>query len=1116
MPIEDAKQKIDIARVDPNQFTSNRLGLGQANTAIPTDVEHFLNKQKGLNESSYTFGEAVTQALSIDNLAVSSVKSFLQPDFEIDYNYTLTKEQYNQIEKYPEHMRAAFLEAKSEDHFFDIQRQADERLEIERELDNMGWQGFSARMIAGITDPVAVGLAFASGGFAAPMVYGGKIARISRMARNGLIVGTENAIIESALVATDPLKNPDDIRYAMYAGFGLGGFAGAFTRTKFRDLDEAQYELTRIATKAQEDQQINELMELANKTGGDVDETIKRRRRLIQDDPKNKYNFTETSDSTALSPLDVENPEAVKKTFFQNVFDKIPRFSMFSSGIQSPDFEVRKFFELSMPDPVKGAGGDTMVEFKERIVRQVSYDFNKTRDIARGSFFKILPKGYSNIQREEMFNEIIADIIEFPERAKTYKYITPEMVQHANLGSRALDEILNVVAASGREGWSDISKARLTNYFPHTHSNVKVLQAIDEYGIDAVEKIYANALESIRPDIDESLFKRMIKGIVRRVSSQEYRGKENMFSRGFQGTDQAGMREFLEEIGLTNKQIDEVMSKFKKPDGNTLDPNARRRLPFDINIKTDVSSVKDGSVKSLGLRDLMDRNAERVISKYVNQVAGAAAMARFGNFKNNKELNNFLNKIRRRAATNPAYKNSEDHIEIMEVVSANLLGRQNPLEKTDAQSVKIRRILRMIGDYNFLRLFGQVGFAQGAELFGALGEVGWKTSLRTMPQLNDIMNRLKSGELNLDDPLLRELDAYGVTVGMDKFMNSPTARLEADGDMLMDDAGTMFNAAEVGFGKGKRAVADISFLNPMTMLSQIWGAKALSSKIAEQIIGVSKTAAKKNYHKSLKIGDQVRYKQLGWTENQFNNIARNITKHSKFENGYLKAMNLDSWDVSARSAYLVGINRWIDRVVQRTDLASMNKWFTKDFVKLLIQFRTFSLAAYEKQLLNGLYTLSETRGKDFETWSRFTSSMVGASTFAATQIYINSFGLRDRDEYLEEKLSAENLAKIGFLRSSWSTLIPAVAGTAYSFVSEDDLFGYGRNTELSSSLVSGIPSVDLIDNLFSGTRMMTKMVTDPDYQPSQSQLKKVLSIIALHNALGIKNVNNMIVDNFAK
>ena len=181
---------------------------------------------------------------------------------------------------------------------------------------------------------------------------------------------------------------------------------------------------------------------------------------------------------------------------------------------------------------------------------------------------------------KEMFNEIIADIIEFPERARTYKYITPEMVQHANLGSRALDEILNVVAASGREGWSDISKARLTNYFPHTHSNVKVLQAIDEYGIDAVERIYANALESIRPDIDEALFKRMITGIVRRVSSQEYRGKENMFSRGFQGTDQAGMREFLEEIGLTNKQIDEVMSKFKKPDGNTLDPNARRRLPF--------------------------------------------------------------------------------------------------------------------------------------------------------------------------------------------------------------------------------------------------------------------------------------------------------------------------------------------------------------------------------------------------------------------------------------------------------------------------------------------------------------------------------------------------------
>ena len=127
-------------------------------------------------------------------------------------------------------------------------------------------------------------------------------------------------------------------------------------------------------------------------------------------------------------------------------------------------------------------------------------------------------------------------------------------------------------------------------------------------------------------------------------------------------------------------------------------------------------------------------------------------------------------------------------------------------------------------------------------------------------------------------------------------------------------------------------------------------------------------------------------------------ISKNIKQHAKFENSYLKSLGLDDWSVEARSSFTVGLNRWIDKIAaQQTDLATMNKWFTTDFAKLLTQFRTFSLQAYEKQLLNGIYTLHQTRGKDFETWSRFFSSTLMAGLFYTTQIYINSFGLTYND-----------------------------------------------------------------------------------------------------------------------
>jgi hypothetical protein len=460
----------------------------------------------------------------------------------------------------------------------------------------------------------------------------------------------------------------------------------------------------------------------------------------------------------------------------------------------------------------------------------------------------------------------------------------------------------------------------------------------------------------------------------------------------------------------------------------------------------------------------------------------------------------------------------ENELDILKVINASFIGRQNPLETVMGSSDRTRRVMRLIGDYNFLRLFGQVGFAQGSELGSVLGEVGWSTALRTMPELKNIMNRFISGKVAFNDPLLKELDAAGgLNLGLDRFMNSPSARLEGSEDFLSLDKSNVLNNLEIISAKAKRFVADVSLQNPMTSTTQIMGAKALTSKIAENMIVLSDIHKTTDIYKFLKLGDQVRYRQLGWTENQFNEISKNIKQHAKFENSYLKSLGLDDWSVEARSSFTVGLNRWIDKIAaQQTDLATMNKWFTTDFAKLLTQFRTFSIQAYEKQLLNGIYTLHQTRGKDFETWSRFFSSTLMSGLFYTTQVYINSFGLRDREEYLKEKLSASNIGRVSFLRSSWSSLLPLGASTiAYPFTS-DDIFGYGRNTELSADLLSGIPTFNLFSNIIGSTRTLSKTITDPTYEPSEREIRNGLSLFILHNGLGIKNVNNMVVDYFAK
>ena len=246
-------------------------------------------------------------------------------------------------------------------------------------------------------------------------------------------------------------------------------------------------------------------------------------------------------------------------------------------------------------------------------------------------------------------------------------------------------------------------------------------------------------------------------------------------------------------------------------------------------------------------------------------------------------------------------------------------------------------------------------------------------------------------------------------------------------------------------------------------------------------------------------------------KDEFNRIADQIKKHSVYKDGKYQGMGLEDWTPEARANYNVGMQRFIDRVVQRNDVGTLSRFFTTDYTRILTQFRTFTLGSYTKQLMNRLYVLAETRGKDYHTYAAFISSMVGASQFYAVQQYLNSFGRDDRQKFLEKRLSVENLAKVGFMRSSWSSLIPGAIDTAMSPFTENLPFSYGRTTDLASQFLSGIPTFNLFNTTRDTIRTGVKLAFT-DYQASKRDVQQFLSLIALQNALIIKNVNNIIVD----
>jgi len=1108
-PLEEKSDKIE--------FTVDKMGLSNPAQTIPTDVDYFIRKQKGELESKFTWSEALAKSFEIDNLVGSFINNFGKEDgYDIDFDFVPSKELVDRIDKYPEYIRDAFYDAKSESHFYDIEKQVQERLATEAEISKLGWKGFGARMVAAVADPAAIALSVATipfGGYGAYATIPSKIMRIKRALKFGAIVGGENAIIEAGLVGMDKYKNPIDIQYAALAGFTLGSPAGwigrvnAKTNAVPKEIVTSYKKLDNAAEKYKQALELQEIQEFATKNNLELNPNFVKNKRMILNKEANSMN-----------PKVVDDPRNAPGdgSYWEEKFKKTHlRFDISSQLNRSPDPIVRRFRETFVNDPVVGnTKGDTAIDWKNRTQYQTMYDYMNYREIALRSFknanrdvsFK------SQFDIEEKFEALMSDLKEFPERFTGSKEITPEMNKLSAFATKAFDDTLDVVAQTGREGWDEIAGRRVPNYIPHVHSPSKVMRAIDVYGQDQVELVFAHALRDMKGDLGNKVFSRMIKRIVGKISNSRYYGQETDLARAFQGSNTAVIREFLEGLDLTQEQVQAILNKIQKGSGNTLDPNAKTRLPFQLNERIDIKNNKTGTIDSLSVKDLTDRNLTRLLKRYNQQVLGAAAMARFGNFKNNKEYVDFLKDVKERGEANPKYKNIYRDVENIEVIVSSLTGKQSPLERNGDPNGFMRRMARLAQDYNFLRLFGQVGFAQGAELYQAVSEVGLKTFLEANPGFKDILNKLRAGEVKFNDEILEELRSQGVPVGLDKFMHSPVGRLDNELDIPLDSTGSRLDATELYAAKAKRFVADISFLNPMTMYSQIIAGRGLALKISNNVNDLIKKHKTTKVFNKLSKGDQIRYKYFGWNEKEFNLIADQISKHSVYKDGKYQGIGLDSWTPDARSHYSVGMQRFIDRVVQRNDVGTMNRWFTSDYARIITQFRTFTLGSYTKQLMNRLYVLAETRGKDFHTYSAFMASMIGAVQFYAVQQYINSFGRSDQKKFLEKRLSPENLAKIGFLRSSWSSLIPGAIDTAlYPFM--DDLpFSYGRNTEIASQFFSGIPTVNLISSTFNTTKALTKIALDPTYTASKRDVQQGLSLIALQNALIIKNINNIIVD----
>ena len=255
--------------------------------------------------------------------------------------------------------------------------------------------------------------------------------------------------------------------------------------------------------------------------------------------------------------------------------------------------------------------------------------------------------------------------------------------------------------------------------------------------------------------------------------------------------------------------------------------------------------------------------------------------------------------------------------------------------------------------------------------------------------------------------------------------------------------------------------------------------------------------------------NQKRLRALGIPDKLHPGIQQQMQTHVDQTIGMLgrkvARINIEKWDdVDAKNAFINGVNRWATKTVQENDPGNMPAFMTKELGKTVMQFRSFMLASYSKQLLSGIHH------RDWETFSAFMSAMLFGGLFYAGQQVVNSIGRPDAGEWLDKRLSPSSLAKAAFQRAGFSSIIPMGVDFAAGFVGMEPIFDY-RSSGLSNGggglagALTSNPTMDLLRNLERGIKGTTSAAFSDGYDFSQQDWRALASTLVFQNALIVRN-----------
>ena len=679
------------------------------------------------------------------------------------------------------------------------------------------------------------------------------------------------------------------------------------------------------------------------------------------------------------------------------------------------------------------------------------------------------------ITKRNEFNELLARAI----RGEVVE--SPVVNQMAKIHAERMKDMLDMAKAAGVRGADKVIEN--SNYLTRIYSKVKMSEMVAKHTEEGVAQFLAKAM---RGGIDNKANLRLAKYLIRVVRKGK---EENQINLGSLFTAKAEdlQRILKESTDLDNGAIEEIILAMFPSKPNTSTIFRSRRVQLDESYSDDTMSISQ----------FLENDAEVLFLNYTNNITGQIALAQRG-FKSSSDwraMRRQIDKEYDRLNIDPLDKTRVNELKALDSGYDHLIGK--PLEDISTNFSTFGRIMRK---YNFARIMNQVGFAQLAEIGVLTANIGLKQTIKHLPEMRRLLKRMKNGEI--DDEFMKEAEELFGGFGSERLINQVANQTDEFGSRVGKKG---ISNVERGLDHVGRFTADISGMNLINTLMKRIALKGMAQKYVDEAFGGVAAMSKK------------RYQDLGISETMQKRILESIKKHAITDEGALtkrkiRRLNADNWDdAEAANTFAYAMNRWGKRTIQENDIGEtmfLGGFTDTTLGKILFQFRGFMMTAYGKHLLHGI------KMRDMQAFMGFMSSMVFASLAYTAQMNAQALLMnkRDRKKFMEKRFGKTDsemylsIAKAGFQRSAWASLLPTFIDSGLGVIGADPFFHY-RSSGLDSNIITGNPTYDLIFNkAYKGVSGTAKSTWDKDYEFSQSQYNDLTQLLLFQNALGIQNV----------